>query len=288
MVVLVIFFMAIVDAKDCFPEYRCLEWGECNGDGIQQRSCVDDVCGLPEIVERRFCSGMDCDLNIQCSDWTICNYGQKIGDLVKGKINLKGYKERACLDLGGCVVESVERELCTLAVPVETKKTVWCSEEYVEIFDPRTNNLVSRISEKEIFGDLKRVDISFVTSESSEYCGYCFDGVKNFDETGVDCGGLSCPACTLQTSFFDWSYWATLISWIVFGFLFFFFLFIGISKSEKSFREISNSFLKSLRPSSSEEARLKEEKISEFFSRIFGNRKQGDIVNDDFVDREEV
>jgi len=269
--ILIILLFGNIDSKDCFPEYRCLEWGECNDDGIQQRFCIDEVCGLPKIIERKFCVGMACNVDIKCSNWTICNYVQDIGDLVQGKVNLRGYKERACLDLGGCVAESVEREICTLAVPVETKKTVWCSQEYVEVFDSRTNNLVSRVSEKEIVGNLKRVDISFVTSESASYCGYCFDGVKNYDETGVDCGGISCPSCSFQLPFFDWGYWAILISWILFGFLFIGFILVGIFRSQKSIKDILNSFLKIISPSSDEESRLKEEKIKQFFLRMFGH-----------------
>jgi hypothetical protein len=33
-----------------------------------------------------------------------------------------------------------------------------------------------------------------ISLENIEYCPWCYDGKKNFDETGVDCGG-SCKDC---------------------------------------------------------------------------------------------
>jgi hypothetical protein len=33
------------------------------------------------------------------------------------------------------------------------------------------------------------------TLRDLRYCPWCFDGVQNYDEKGIDCGGASCPAC---------------------------------------------------------------------------------------------
>ena len=41
------------------------------------------------------------------------------------------------------------------------------------------------------------------TSGTTSVPPHCSDGDKNYDETGVDCGGVDCPACPLQDHCFN-------------------------------------------------------------------------------------
>jgi hypothetical protein len=34
-----------------------------------------------------------------------------------------------------------------------------------------------------------------IVTNFTGYCEYCYDNVKNYDETSVDCGGPNCPVC---------------------------------------------------------------------------------------------
>ena len=61
--------------------------------------------------------------------------------------------------------------------------------------------------------------MSFIISElESEKLDSCFDGVQDYDEDGVDCGG-GCSECVLIQGFFDWVFWLALSSWIIFTLL---------------------------------------------------------------------
>jgi hypothetical protein len=63
----------------------------------------------------------------------------------------------------------------------------------------------------------------------SGYCGYCYDGIKNYDEEGVDCGGDSCPACVPTLFLFDWARIVSIISWTFFLLLFLFLTLTNVS-----------------------------------------------------------
>lgn len=101
-----------------------------------------------------------------------------------------------------------------MAVPIEVKKVEWCHETYIEIYDLKTNKLVSRMKESQSVEN-KKIDIGFIVGEFSGYCDYCFDNVKNYDETGLDCGGPNCPACVPIKEYFDWLKWLTWLLWLL-------------------------------------------------------------------------
>ena len=39
----------------CPPQYVCVEWGECQANGIQERICSDALCGFPDKIEEQSC-----------------------------------------------------------------------------------------------------------------------------------------------------------------------------------------------------------------------------------------
>jgi len=67
---------AVNAQQDCFPEYECGEWEECES-GLQSRVCEDVKCGRREIVERSFCEKLGCKPKIECDDWSQCFYTEK-------------------------------------------------------------------------------------------------------------------------------------------------------------------------------------------------------------------
>ncbi len=206
---------------DCIPNWDC-DWTDCEEGDVNSYpfDCVDlkycnKTIGKPEEEK------CGCYTQWNCSDWSSCGAKYDINDVLEGSTFVQGYKEKICEDLGKCKEDKIEELPCGLAIPITSKKTKWCYEDYVEIYDAETSELVSRIKEKELieFTDLKKVDISLTGGSFTGYCDYCYDGVKNYDEVGVDCGGDNCPECLNKKSFFDWLFWAILVSWMIFGIL---------------------------------------------------------------------
>ena len=70
------------------------------------------------------------------------------------------------------------------------KKKKWCNKDYIELLD-KDGKVVARIEQGK--SGLSYVNV-FINVNGKGYCYYCHDGVKNYDEEGVDCGG-SCDSC---------------------------------------------------------------------------------------------
>jgi hypothetical protein len=105
------------------------------------------------------------------------------------------YKERTCVDLNGCLPDNIEVESCSINSDTEIERTKWCNEDYLNIYEG--DKLVARVKESEISKFNKINKISY-TDKLPDYCSYCFDGIKNYDEEEIDCGG-SCPDCVDST-----------------------------------------------------------------------------------------
>jgi|TARA_Y100000310_G_scaffold343510_1_gene451523 hypothetical protein len=169
----------------------------------------------------------DCISDIKCGEWSGCDIKGKINKILSEKLDtedttihncmIDSYKERTCVDLNGCLKDNIEREFCNLSTQIEIKRTQWCNEDHVEIYDMNSDKLVVRIKESEV-SEFNKIDISFVTDEFQSYCNYCFDGVKNFDETEIDCGG-SCSDCVNKIEFSNSLEKIIPVFWIVFALL---------------------------------------------------------------------
>jgi hypothetical protein len=269
----------------CEENWQC-EWTICEEGDVYSEpyDCVDlNSCGTvsnePSKVNcsdrpEEICydeSGQKIHPNWQCAKWQTCEAKYDLSDVLLDTSFVEGYKKRACHDLTGCKNNKIEKKLCDLFVPIEARKTEWCNESYVEIYNKETNTLVSRINEKEIIGfkNLTRIDISFPITQFVGYCDYCFDGIQNYGETGVDCGGENCPECLRKYGFFDWLFWVILILWI----LFFILLFIYWKRKEEKEKQIikegiigkAEKVMGILKPISKEEEKEKERKIAYWF-----------------------
>ena len=276
----------------CEEDWSC-EWTICEkGDTLSYPyGCIDENnCGTSEnkptelvdcdeVPEEKYIpinEGDFCSVRWNCSDWGECNADYTFEDILKGATDVNGFKNRVCADLTNCAMNKTEKMPCSLAIPVEIQKTEWCEEDYVEVFEANTGELVSRVKESESteLSDLMRVDISFITSSFTGYCEYCYDGVKNYDETSVDCGGASCPECISIYSFFDWLFWVIVMSWTMLG-LFIFILFWKRRKEEKEKvvikkKSLIRRFFEMFKPATKVEERAKERKISKWFAGLFG------------------
>tara|TARA_Y100000034_G_scaffold45400_1_gene55816 strand:- start:668 stop:1300 length:633 start_codon:yes stop_codon:yes gene_type:complete len=169
----------------------------------------------------------ECISDIKCGEWGECDIQEKINEILNEELDLEktitynsminSYKERTCVDLNECLSNNIERESCNLSTSIEIKRTKWCNEDYIEIYDADSNKLVVRIKGEEIPG-FNKIDISFITDKFQGYCNYCFDGIKNYDEKGIDCGG-SCSDCINKIEFSNSLQLIISVLWIVFALL---------------------------------------------------------------------
>lgn len=200
----------------CEPNWNC-NFNDClQGDSYSYPyECVDlNECGVSSgKPERREC---DCYSEFECGDWGECSARYYIDDAIEGSSFVQGFIERTCRDVLECASSRVERESCELTIPVVAKVEEFCGEDVVEISDPETDEVLSRVKKDPIleFSELDRLDISLATTSFTGYCSYCSNGIQDEDEEGVDCGG-SCADCFEFVEFFDWLSWFGILLWIL-------------------------------------------------------------------------
>jgi len=133
-----------------------------------------------------------CNPNYAPGEWSKCEVTYNLDDLVEEELTLEGTKSRVLEDLNKCAPNKLETEKCSTKELVSLKKVEKCSKKYLEIRD-QDNKLVSRVE----LSDSKELTIEFLLGDI-EYCSYCYNGIKDFDEDGVDCvnSGDSCPTCS--------------------------------------------------------------------------------------------
>jgi len=215
----------------CVPEWDC-SWSNCSDDsnGTYYSSpydCIDlNDCGIEEgLPENVLCeyddetgeyiSSMGCRTEWDCDEWSACKLDYNLQDILKGKPIVKDIQTRVCNDLGNCKQDKIDFRECSMAIPVEARKTEWCDEEYVDIYEIKSNLLVSRIREMSVI-ETSQLNIGFFVSEFEGYCDYCFNGIQDYDETGIDCGGANCPSCVDRGTYFDWLYYVKIGLWTLF------------------------------------------------------------------------
>ena len=59
------------------------------------------------------------------------------------------------------------------------------------------------------------ININFVMTKFEGYCDYCFDGIKNYDEEDIDCGGPNCPPCLEKKEYLDVWYYFIWLLWLL-------------------------------------------------------------------------
>jgi hypothetical protein len=149
--------------------------------------------GITSVAQPNSVSG-SCILNLSnyvCGNWTGCDGEYNIEDILSEQY-IAGVQERKCIDKTKCLPSFMQKANCSLKQEVAVKNTNWCNQEYTEVLD-NEGKVVARIKKTL---DSKAVNVD-LNADGQGYCAYCFDGLKDFDETDIDCGG-SCISCSAQ------------------------------------------------------------------------------------------
>ena len=186
-----------VEEEICSPDWTCEGYGECQSDGFKYPlNCVDiNDCGTsrgkPEPIP------CECTPVLECGDWKECRIDYNMDNLVAGQyVEIEGIQKRDCYDSSGCIDYPIQEEqACIVDVPIEIKEKTSCEETIIEVYNQETQELVSRIRET---NNLSGVHVNFIETSQEGYCNYCFNGIQDYDETDVDCGGPNCPSCTTE------------------------------------------------------------------------------------------
>ncbi len=201
----------IKNMSTCISNYACLEWEQCSNN-FQKRVCNDTVCGKEEKIERRPCSNT-CPSNYACLEWEQCNYMGKTEDIMKGELKFSGIQHRTCTDTNKCVKSYIEDKECNEIEKVNFALNNECGNEVLVAMSSQSNEPVTKIDLES--WKSRRLDISFVQGKSL-YCSSCFNGVKDANEEGVDCGG-QCKKCEQENT--NASNYFEIASWTLFGIL---------------------------------------------------------------------
>ncbi|MFA6022748.1 MAG: NosD domain-containing protein [Candidatus Pacearchaeota archaeon] len=195
----------------CEENWYCT-WSVCKEPGFKYaEDCVDlNECGTN--LNKPYQQECSCIPDFKCGENSLCEFNYSVTDVLQGKPVLSGQQFSLCSDAKKCENNTVNYSSCDVGTPVRIVNSKICYEDYVEVYDIASNKLVSRLKSSQVSG-LKKLDIGLITSSFAGYCNFCFDGIKDFDETDVDCGG-SCAPCIIKKAYFDWLYYLKLILWI--------------------------------------------------------------------------
>ena len=199
----------------CVEDWEC-EWSGCSG-GFTTPKCEDkNRCGtLFEKPGKLECySAESCTPNIECGAWSSCEIDYGFGDVTGKAIgNLDGRKSRVCRDTNSCAEPVKEFAECALDVDIYTRRFSKCGENFIGIYNKLDGSLVARLEEGTVSDP--HLDI-YLDAKESEYCDYCFDGILDGDESGVDCGG-SCMSCSEKYVVVEYEregFWSRIVSWL--------------------------------------------------------------------------
>lgn len=200
---------------NCIESWEC-SWSECI-DGMTTPSCVDrSGCGteynLPSMSSCEF--EQPCYPNIVCSVWSECDFGYNLFDFNENNIeSFAGTKSRICRDVNSCVEPIEEVRACSNVVDVYSEVFEECGKEYVGIYNELNDELIAKIDRG---ADGESVMNIYFDEGGDVWCDYCFNGVMDEDEIGVDCGG-SCELCDekyKESDFKKEGWFSRFVNWV--------------------------------------------------------------------------
>lgn len=169
-------------AKVCDLGYTC-----------SSGACVEgqkpDEKDIPENLVRLGNAKIDCTADFICGDFSSCSASYDISNLITGS-EASGFKTRVCFDKNKCLIDFTDTQTCNIKQDVTVMNKIWCGQNYTEIIDS-AGEVVARVRKSL---DNKFVNVDF-NAAGDAYCSYCYDSIKNYDETEIDCGG-SCMTCS--------------------------------------------------------------------------------------------
>jgi hypothetical protein len=189
----------------CVDYWKCGNWSECDEYGRRYRECykINPECesnvNQPSMQMYDPSCFVNCSFRWVCGNWSECKAEYDLEKLIekeKPYYYVQGKMYLECYDLNNCTkLKRIEIRNCTLKVPVKIEVKKECEVAFIYIIDLNTNKTLAKV--KRPFG-FTGVDVYIWPSEKEKYCWYCFDGIKDFDEVAVDCGGPNCPPCSLK------------------------------------------------------------------------------------------
>ena len=202
--------------ETCEEAWEC-SWSDCSN-GFSVPTCTDlNECGTSYSVPKKLNCNAEkkCTPDISCAGWSNCEVNYNFIDLVQDSIGeISGSRYRICKDSNNCLDANIEFQNCSVNIDVYTKRFVKCGVEFIGIYNSLNDELISRVGVEEDNG--LSLDIYLDDNENNPYCDYCFDGIKNGDEEGVDCGGI-CEGCSEKykdTIFREENLWNSFTNWI--------------------------------------------------------------------------
>ena len=175
--------------NSCVENWQCT-WEKCSG-GYSIPDCKDlNSCGTNFDLPSKVQCGSSCIPDVSCGEWSLCKADYTFIDLINFEVgSLKGIKTRNCVDKNSCTKNFDQSEECSLSINIYTKKVDVCGKEYLGIYNKLTNQLIAKIEKGTSDSPFLNIAI-----DGGEYCDYCYDGIKDGDEKGIDCGG-GCKPC---------------------------------------------------------------------------------------------
>ena len=128
-----------------------------------------------------------CSSDFSCSDWGICHLDYNLNIILQNK-PLTGKSYRFCKDNNQCLPNIIDSKSCEDKINITTQLTRWCGQDYLEIIDD-SGTVLARLSNQD---QTDYLDVNLNILDNG-YCYYCYDGKRDFDETGKDCGGPCLP-----------------------------------------------------------------------------------------------
>jgi len=172
---------------------NCISLTRCEPSCIPPEQCVNGVCKEIPVLESASGASAGCAPNFVCGAWSECSADYNVENLIY-QTSVSGVKTRLCIDKENCLVNFEEKQNCSLQEEIIAENKVWCNQNYTEIKDKKTGKVLARLK-LGINGKMIDVDLNV---EGKGYCPYCFDGIKNYDEEDVDCGGSCVPCAELE------------------------------------------------------------------------------------------
>ena len=189
----------------CVEKWEC-EWSACvDGESVPDCNDLNDCGTFYSLPEKLSCAERGkCVPDVVCSDWSVCEVDYDFLDLLWeiDVTEIEGARSRTCVDKEGCISTKKEEQVCSVSVDIYTERFEKCGESYVGVYDVLDDSTLAVL--KEGSRDNFYLDIYF-DDKDGIHCDFCFDGVMNGDETGVDCGG-SCKKCGIE-AFVERSWW---------------------------------------------------------------------------------
>ncbi len=171
---------------------------------------------IEEEIKRAEFNG--CVPNFKCGEWSDCVYASNLGDILKGENIERGFRERLCIDIPGCVSGFKERELCNSNENIELEiNSEINGKKHIIFMSEFTNKPIAYFDINSLRN--KRLNVIFVQNYLN-FDDSCYNSLLDSEERGVDCGG-KCKECLTDKK--DFGFFIVFI-WMVLGILFLFFI----------------------------------------------------------------